>query len=102
VICRAPILAVSSAAALAALCVLVACTRAEDAPTGVAECDAYLVRYRTCITSMPPSARAGELTALNAQVDAFQRSAVSPAGKASLRQACLRLSDAVATKPGCK
>lgn len=67
-----------------------------SAPTGVPECDRYIRRYSRCIDeTMPEAARETSHKALWTSVRAWQRAALTPAGREGLGQACLVATEAV-------
>ena len=56
---------------------------------GVTECDEFLAKYETCVNShIPEAARATFKTTMETWRKTWRDAAATPAGKASLAQAC--------------
>lgn len=62
-----------------------------DGDFGVPECDAYMKKYVACIDGkVPEAARAMLKQGLDQTKAAWKQAAATPAGKASLAQACVQ------------
>lgn len=65
---------------------------------GVPECDEYIAKYEACINSKVPEAMRGTYkSAFDASRKAWRDAAATPAGKASLAQACKTAHDTAKT-----
>ena len=69
---------------------------------GVPECDAYLTRFATCLSKMPPSAREAVKAAMAQTRRAYAQAAATPAGRAGLVPGCRTALDALAQNPFCR
>lgn len=71
---------------------------------GVAECDAYITKYESCLSKMPAEAAEASKTGLNMMVDGWKKSLEGGVDKKSLGQGCKMADDnskASMTAMGC-
>jgi hypothetical protein len=66
---------------------------------GIADCDAYLLRYRACMSTRHDPREVDERARVMA--DAWRRSATSDAARDALAGGCRQAMDALAKVPGC-
>jgi hypothetical protein len=64
-----------------------------EAATGIAECDAFIARYESCVEKMPDDVRARFASSMEAQRATYRSAAAKPDSRALLTTTCKAASD---------
>jgi hypothetical protein len=73
-----------------------------EGAVGMPECDEYLARFATCLSTMPPQAQDAAKEALAQMRQAWAQAAATPEGRTGLAAGCRAALDALTTTPTCQ